>query len=637
MTVGMRQGYRFPLLFWLLLGIGSLLLGAPGAQPLPTPVYGLDQGQARQVLQQLQLFRDVSAQLTIDHVRSPQYSPAWRTVTGGLNWQFSPDAFWLHWQLQGSSASEPLLLEVDGPLLDEVDVWLYPEGSSVATAQMHDGDLKPISQRLLQHRQPLLAIPALPTGQRYDVYVRLHSSSWLAPQFTLWQPEAFLRHERYTQLIFGCFFGVLAVMALYNLFLGLGTRLAEYRRYFFYTASIALFVAATNGFAHQYLWPDWVWAKQHGISLSICLSFGTALLFGSRYLELSKNSLFLLRLLNFFTACYAVLAVFAALLPESTMLPILQPLGNVVAAVAMIGSLQLCLRRVRQAYIFLAGWSVLIIGTLIYTLMQQGVLQRTPLTEYMQTVGFLLETLILSFGLADRINQERKSRHQAMQQSLDLTRELQQKTEALLSHQQQANETLERRVAQRTAELQTAMQHLADANRQLEALSMTDQLTGLYNRRHLAQQLPLSMSLAQRGDFSIALFALDIDFFKKINDLYGHGSGDLCLQSVAKTLRNVCRRISDSAIRLGGEEFLLIFSHTDRAGAVQLAEEILVAVRGITVNGPAGELIRMTISIGIVLYPPYQATTPERLILQADEALYQAKHNGRNTYVLATP
>jgi diguanylate cyclase (GGDEF)-like protein len=157
---------------------------------------------------------------------------------------------------------------------------------------------------------------------------------------------------------------------------------------------------------------------------------------------------------------------------------------------------------------------------------------------------------------------------------------------------------------------------------QLEALNLTDELTGLSNRRGLNTQLPKSLSQADRNGSDLTFIAIDIDHFKAVNDTHGHDAGDAVLQRVAKTISTVIRA-GDYAFRQGGEEMTVIAT-TSFKGAEILAEKLRAAVAG----SAERDEIDVTISLGVAM--AHLKDTPEALMKRADDALYRAKLNGRD-------
>lgn len=170
---------------------------------------------------------------------------------------------------------------------------------------------------------------------------------------------------------------------------------------------------------------------------------------------------------------------------------------------------------------------------------------------------------------------------------------------------------------------------LEEANEALRDASFLDPLTGLYNRRYLAEVLASAGALARRGGGGLSLVLLDIDHFKAVNDGFGHAAGDAVLVHVARTIET-CLRDSDIAARFGGEEFLLLLPHTGVDGASRAAERLLGLLRGTEAPGIGRPV---TASAGVATFAG--AETDEALIARADEALYEAKRLGRDRVCVA--
>lgn len=176
-------------------------------------------------------------------------------------------------------------------------------------------------------------------------------------------------------------------------------------------------------------------------------------------------------------------------------------------------------------------------------------------------------------------------------------------------------------------------------NRERIVLSgLTDSLTGFYNRAYLDRRLNEEISRAARYQQPLSCLFMDIDYFKKVNDTYGHASGDLVLQIVANRIKNQLRA-SDIPIRFGGEEFTVLLPQTCSDEAMLLAERIRQAVQQSPVNIETGEQLNTSISIGVsqILAHNHEqlAGLGEKLLHDADSALYNAKESGRNKAVLA--
>jgi diguanylate cyclase (GGDEF)-like protein len=173
--------------------------------------------------------------------------------------------------------------------------------------------------------------------------------------------------------------------------------------------------------------------------------------------------------------------------------------------------------------------------------------------------------------------------------------------------------------------------NLRKAQRALEQIATHDSLTGLANRRLFERSLEIEFARGARQSSPVSLIMLDIDFFKRYNDAYGHVAGDHCLTQVAQALKNCCQRKADLAVRYGGEEFAVLLPDTDINGALAIAGQIRRSVidkRIVHSGSPTGFL---TVSLGCYSFIPDGSNdSPEVFIRRADAALYQAKNAGRN-------
>ncbi len=185
------------------------------------------------------------------------------------------------------------------------------------------------------------------------------------------------------------------------------------------------------------------------------------------------------------------------------------------------------------------------------------------------------------------------------------------------------------------SERKRSEQQLQEAYRAVKALALTDGLTGLANRRSFDQYLATEWRRGMRAQQPLSLLMLDVDIFKAYNDSYGHQRGDSCLKQIAESCMDVVSRPGDLVARFGGEEFVVTMPNTNSEGAMQVAEEICEALRRRRLVHNGSPLGIVTISIGCAtLVPTFGKHAPD-LIAMADQALYAAKHNGRNQVCLA--
>lgn len=268
--------------------------------------------------------------------------------------------------------------------------------------------------------------------------------------------------------------------------------------------------------------------------------------------------------------------------------------------------------------------------------------QRTTMTDPATTlVGFLTSWLGLhilgidqsmarqiksieeGMSPADAYDKERGNHDNGTQALLKMIGKLYTALTAQNAQLALANQNLEARVARRTRELE-------DANARLKALSCTDALLGIANRAHFNERLEQTCAIARRSGRPVGMVLIDVDYFKRYNDRYGHVQGDACLQEVVKAIQSCAHRETDLVARYGGEEFAVILPDTSMDGAFAVAQRMVQAVHALNLGHESSQTAKVvTISAGVFSQIP-TGDGAKLLIRQADEALYRAKATGRN-------
>ncbi len=184
-------------------------------------------------------------------------------------------------------------------------------------------------------------------------------------------------------------------------------------------------------------------------------------------------------------------------------------------------------------------------------------------------------------------------------------------------------------------ELENVANQLKEANERLRQLSFHDSLTGLHNRRYFDDFLEREFKRAQRSKNAIALIMIDIDYFKRYNDRFGHQAGDECLRQIAATFALVVHRSHDLVARYGGEEFAVVLPDTNNAGGLAVAENLRSKVADLKITHPDSPFGYVTISAGVAAAVPAPDSHSHQLIELADAALYHSKRAGRNRVSVA--
>jgi len=206
-----------------------------------------------------------------------------------------------------------------------------------------------------------------------------------------------------------------------------------------------------------------------------------------------------------------------------------------------------------------------------------------------------------------------------------------------LYHQRRDLEIRTRELDAKIAELEKLQSLLQERNEQLQILSRTDRLTGIFNRLSFDETLDYEWRRCMRSGKPLALVMADIDHFKAYNDHFGHIAGDHCLKQVAWALSASLMRNVDTIARYGGEEFAAILPETSDEGAIAVVTRMANAVKALNIDHPASPVQPyVTISMGIATFTPIADIPENHLIEMADAALYRAKSQGRNSYALFT-
>lgn len=197
--------------------------------------------------------------------------------------------------------------------------------------------------------------------------------------------------------------------------------------------------------------------------------------------------------------------------------------------------------------------------------------------------------------------------------------------------------SVNQRLSEAKREIERHTEDLEKANRRLERLTKLDGLTGIANRRHFDEKFLEEWRRARRGDADLSLIMIDIDFFKRYNDRYGHQAGDRCLERVASGLAAQLHRAGDLVARYGGEEFVVLLPGADHHRAEHFAEKLRWTIESLGIAHELNPDTRLlTISLGVATgNPAEKAVTARELVQLADRALYAAKQGGRNRVVVA--
>lgn len=531
-------------------------------------------------------------------------------VSSSANYGFVEGAMWFAFSVEHPLAAQgPPLLVIEYTLLDHIELFRLDQQGSEPL--WRGGDRQPFSARSLPLRYFNHALD-LAAGERATFLLQVRSESSMQVPIVVSEPQSYLTGLQGSRLGLGAYFGVLAALLALNVFLFVSLRDRSYLYYVLYVSSVGLMLLCLSGIGYQLLWPDSPQLANLMVLLSMSLSLATMLQFTRAFLELRTRLPLgdrLCRWLLLLSLCGIPAALLFPYGPVVRALTLLVfPAGVLIYACGV-----LLWRRYPPARYFLVAWTSLLLATMIYASVSLGWLPRLAITEYVIQIGSAAEMVLLSYALAYRINL-------LTAQSARIESE--------------AREQLERRVVERTADLDGALQRLEAANRQLEEFSRRDGLTGCLNRRSFDHLLRRSEESRIAGGQEFALLMIDIDEFKQVNDRLGHLAGDDCLRHVSRQLATLVEAAGGQLCRYGGEEFAAIISPCGAERALQLAEALRERVHAHPMARD-GRLVTLSISVGLAVRGSPASAELLDVVRRADRALYRAKQEGRNRCIAA--
>lgn len=533
-----------------------------------------------------------------------------------INFGYSSAAWWLRIDLAADpNAPRDWLLDVAFPTLDSVE-FFGPGGERMAT-----GDRLPFAARPLLHRNFVFPVHLDDSGSG-TVWLRIVSEGTLTVPLRLWRHEAFWQDSLISYSMLSLYFGMLLALALYNFLLWVSLHNRNYLTYVAFAVSMAVGQLSLNGLGNQFLWPDWPAWGNLAFSTGFAATGFFGALFTRGFLDTRRNLPRLDGAIIGLAALFALCAVGPLVAPYRLAAIVTSLTGVTFSLVAVLAGMRCWRAGQPGARIFVLAWAALLVGVVVVGLRNLNLLPTTFISFYAIQIGSAVEMILLSFALAERINDLQREKDAAQGEALTTRQEL-------MAALQRSETDLERRVTARTGELEALNARLRENERQLQALAHTDPLTGLANRLLLDARLEQSMQHARRSHGQIALLMVDLDHFKAINDSRGHAIGDEVLRATADRLRAAVREV-DTVARVGGDEFVVVLTALGSAADVErLAEKLVTGLR--EPMRVLGMPIECSASIGVALFSGGALTSAE-LMRRADSAMYAAKEAGRGCY-----
>jgi len=549
------------------------------------------------------------------------------------NFGLSENTHWVRIKPQTLTIGEEYFIELNYGLLDQIDIWMFSHEANDTSAPLElsstfsAGDRRPFSERPIPYEKFLF--PMLAKSADMTVIIKVKSNGPIKVPVRVWEQSDFIGYKGSHQLFMGLFFGYMFAMILSNLFFFTTTKNKTFAVYTAYVLGLALIVATLQGIGFRFLWPNSIWLQEKAVVLFASATLALVIIFSMQVLDLKNTSPRAFKLLQIFKGLYIFLFFASFVLPYALLLNTTLIMLGLTTPIILATSVNLATQGNLIARYFSAAWLVLLFSGVALTIENFGWFVLPLEASYLLMVGAIAETMLLALALAVRFSTQYKESQRAKLLAMESEREAMKAKDELLQLQETSKQALEYSVEERTLELEVAMRELSEANAELERVSAIDPLTNLINRRYFDKRLLAEARRSRREQRPLTLAMLDIDFFKKVNDTYGHPGGDECLRQFARMLQAHIQRPSDVICRYGGEEFVVILPATELEGGLKLMEKVRVDVE----NTPVvyeGKEIHMTVSIGLTSKIIASDGEKTELLSYADQLLYKAKQGGRN-------
>jgi diguanylate cyclase len=470
------------------------------------------------------------------------------------------------------------VIDIDYAVLNRVEVHVLKGSQLLAHATL--GNLQPVDQRPLGSRTPAMALE-LPPGERVEIFLRVQTQGALVLPIHVSKPGVFHEKALAEQLLQGLLAGLGVCLVIYSLMQAATLRQTLYLKYALLTASSVLFSVYQFGIGAQFVWRDLRWAELHAGGLSALVASASTFLFVEHALRGTPAQPLFSRAMKAGAALLLLTAAAHALdllhLHQVSMV-----VGTIGLAPAVLG-LPGAVRRLRQGDAiggyFLFAWLGYFIATALMVSLLKGYVQVNFWTLHSFQIGATLDMLLFM-----------------------------------------------RVIGLRMKAMHAAAQHARRERDTLHSLAHTDALTGLPNRRGLHAALAAELPLC-RPERLLAVYMIDLDGFKEVNDRYGHQAGDELLTAVARRLKT-SMRTSDLVARLGGDEFVVTVSGLhDDSQAQEIGQHLLRAFDA-PFQLSDGRHCSVGLTIGYALVP-VDGTDPFTLLQRADAAMYAGKQGGK--------
>ncbi len=547
--------------------------------------------------------------LTFQQIRSQNF----QLINNNFTFGYNTNNFWFRLRVfNDSNTSKDIYLELTEIIHKHLDLYIISSDNTVKFEK--NGLSVPVDQRQIKVSNPTFSIHFDPFEEK-ELYIKLNSIYGVFGAIHLKTPEHFHDTNHFKENLYMFYYGAVLTLVLYNLFIFFYLKEIIY---FYYVSYVSIFIIWSANYKGILL-PYTSMATYDQLQISIPVFFSLLILFSQAVLQTRKYFIYFNYWLNVFIVILMISLVWM-LIDLHSGFTFMNMIASPLLPFLLVVAFWALYKGHNIAKIYLLALSIYLISMAILSQMALGVIPYSLLTSNAPIIGSFFEIILLSLLLAYRIN---------------ILREEKIKTQnILLEHKANEEIRLTKMVKDKTDELNILNKRLEielQEKMKLEQVLLhevaTDSLTGILNRRAFFKECVKEMNTAKRYRYDLSLIIIDIDYFKDINDKYGHLNGDIVLIDVVKTIKSTIRS-TDIFGRIGGEEFAVLMPQTNLDNATQLAERIRKNIENSEIY-LEDERVNVTASIGLS-YLKTEDSIIQNILRRADEALFKAKKNGRN-------
>ena len=535
-----------------------------------------------------------------------------RSHTDIPSFGFSRHSYWIYFDVMNASdQNREWFLELALPEVNSANLYFFTEGQEME--QVSVGSQFAFSERPIQHHNYLFPLQ-FDAGQEARIYLQLKNDGALQIPLTFVSERKFLEKDQTSLLVQGFYYGSMAVMLLYNLFVFISVRDRSYLLYVLYVTFLTLYQLSAHGLGFQYLWPNAVaWGSVSNNVLAAC-SMAFATLFMIDFLNLHIHLRRVSQLFYGVVVCDVISVVMCLVLPAAVITQVIYSVGACVAVLGLYAGFSLWHKGHDTARYFSIAFMWFFIGILLFVLNKFSVIPRNFITEQAMMIGAMLEVLLLSLALAERINQEKKKRFEAQK---------------LVVEQLAEKEKAELKLAHRV---------------------LHDSLINCPNRAMLNQRM--ENLIVSEPDKKFAMLLLQLTRFHEINNTLGHQNGDEILKRVGRRLSVMVNNLdklividSDDNLKggfavLDGVSFCVMLGLDSEFSQESIIFQIRSAATKMlkALSYPFelnGMTLELSAKVGVSLYPEHGRDMP--VLLQHAHVAVEVSHRGDDSVSVYSP